>query len=449
MPDGKRKTEKANRSDYKPFQVDEINTGRQFVRFANSVELSLGEELGADKEAIFDAQIRYTVEEHFQKRARLRAHGIKVISLFFIDRVANYADEDGIIRRLFDRAFEELKAGHPEWEKLSAEEVQAAYFAEQRPRCAGHGKAHLRKRRVLSDEFKALWERIKHKTRYAVEIDTDKLLDEAVPDVEREAISPPRVTITKVQMAVDEGGAFQALQASAAKKVKDLAGRYPLPNLVDVMSNLLENTTPPVRLTRRTLLEVFRRAGNKQVALDNPHEWASVAVRVLKDKLMDQLVDGIRYEKLSEWYEMQQILDAEVVEVFSRYAAKPDVDKDKTVYDLIPCDSDIEREFVKGLEARKDVKLYVKLPRWFSVPTPVGDYNPDWAIVMDGWEEDGKHVLYLVSETKGEDWRTELRPSERRKIECGAAHFGSVQLGKDGALDEVDYKVISDASELP
>ncbi len=91
----------------------------------------------------------------------------------------------------------------------------------------------------------------------------------------------------------------------------------------------------------------------------------------------------------------------------------------------------------------------MKLPRWFTVPTPVGDYNPDWAIVMDGREEDGKPVLYLVSETKGEDWRTELRPSERRKIECGAAHFGSVQLGKDGALDEVDYKVISDASELP
>jgi type III restriction enzyme len=610
--------EKANRSDYEPFQVDEINPGGEFVRFANNVELSLGEELGADKEAIFDAQIRYTVEEHFQKQARLKEHGIKVISLFFIDRVANYADEDGIIRRLFDQAFEELKAGHPEWEGLSAEEVQAAYFAEQRrrsgevelldsktgeaqrdveayelimkdketllsfpenvadedarrkarvcfifshsalregwdnpnvfqictlnqtasaikkrqevgrgvrlgvdqegsrlqdervniltvvanesyaryvqslqdeiayeyreaiearygkpigdlteaerrkvedeygegilppkPRRAGHGRAHLRKRRVLSDEFKALWERIKDKTRYAVGIDTDKLLDDALPNIERETISPPRVTITKAQMAVDGGGAFEALQTSAAKTVKDLAGRYPLPNLVDVMSNLLENTTPPVRLTRRTLLEVFRRAGNKQAALDNPHEWASVAVRVLKDKLMDQLVDGIRYEKLNEWYEMQQILDDEVVEVFSRYVAKPDVDQDKTVYDLIPCDSDVEKEFVKGLEAREDVKLYVKLPGWFTVPTPVGDYNPDWAIVMDGREEDGKPVLYLVSETKGEDWRTGLRPSELRKIKCGAAHFGSAQLGKKGALDEVDFKVVSAAAELP
>lgn len=282
-----------------------------------------------------------------------------------------------------------------------------------------------------------------------MQIDTGKLLEEAVPEIEREAIPPPRVTITKAQMTVDGEGAFEALQTSAAKTVKDLAGRYPLPNLVEVMSNLLGNTTPPVRLTRRTLLDVFRRAGNKQAALDNPHEWASVAVRALKDKLMDQLVDGIRYEKLNEWYEMQQILDDEVVEVFSRYVAKPDVDQDKTVYDLIPCDSDVEKEFVKDLEARQDVKLYVKLPGWFTVPTPVGDYNPDWAIVMEGREEDGKPVLYLVSETKGENWRTELRPSELRKIKCGAAHFGSTQLGKAGALEDVEYKVVSNASELP
>ena len=280
-------------------------------------------------------------------------------------------------------------------------------------------------------------------------INTEKLLEDAVPEIDRQSIPLPRVTITKAQMRVDGAGAFEALQTSAAKTVKDLAGRYPLPNLVDVMSNLLENTSPPVRLTRRTLLEVFRRARNKRAALDNPHAWAGLAARTLKDKLMDQLVEGIRYEKLNEWYEMQQILDDEVVEVFSRYVAKPDVHEDKTVYDLIPCDSDVEKKFVKDLEARRDVKLYVKLPRWFTVPTPVGDYNPDWAIVMHGEDGDGKPLLYLVTETKGENWRRELRPNELRKIKCGAAHFGSKESGIEGALDGVDYKVVSDASELP
>ena len=83
------------------------------------------------------------------------------------------------------------------------------------------------------------------------------------------------------------------------------------------------------------------------------------------------------------------------------------------------------------------------------MPTPVGEYRPDWAIVMEGPEDKGKPVLYLVSETKGENWRTDLRPDERRRIECGAAHFGSKQLGKPGALKDVEYKVVSSAGELP
>jgi type III restriction enzyme len=91
----------------------------------------------------------------------------------------------------------------------------------------------------------------------------------------------------------------------------DLSGRYPLPNLVSVMSHLMENTTPPVRLTRKTLLEIFKRTKNQKAAMDNPQEFASVAVRIIKDKLADHLVNGIQYEKINEWYEMAQ-LDAEI-----------------------------------------------------------------------------------------------------------------------------------------
>ena len=101
--------EKANRPEYAPFVVEEINAGEEYVRFANGVELKIGETRGADKKAIFDAQIRYTLGEHFRKQAKLRDAGIKVLSLFFIDRVDNYARDDGIIRQLFNKAFEEMK----------------------------------------------------------------------------------------------------------------------------------------------------------------------------------------------------------------------------------------------------------------------------------------------------------------------------------------------------
>jgi len=631
---------KANRSEYAGWDIDEINPGGSFVRFANNVELKLGQEQGADKEAVFDVQIRHTIDEHFRKQARLRDAGIKVLSLFFIDRVASYADEGGIIRTLFDRAFKDLKANYPEWKELSPEDVRAAYFAEKRrkggvtemldsvsgetkedveaydlimrdkeallsfpgdtddeetrrkkqvafifshsalregwdnpnvfqictlnqtaslvkkrqevgrgirlavhqsgqrirddqvniltvianesyrryvenyqseiaseyreeiearygkpigdlteaerrkieaeygegilpppPRKAGERKAKLNKSRALSAEFKELWERIKHKTRYAVKLDTEALLKDIVPEIDRAEIAPPRITITKAQVRADDDGIFEAMQTSAAKTAKDLSGRWALPNLVDLMADLLEHTSPPVRLTRKTLLEVFRRAGDKKAATDNPHEWATTAVRILKEKLADHLVNGIEYKRVSDfpggdklpaeakWYEMRQILDEKTIELFSKYVV-PDNGKplERSLYNAVPCDSEVERQFVKDLEAREDVRLYVKLPYWFHIETPVGDYRPDWAIVMDGPEKDGKPLLYFVSETKGTerfsktgsiaDLQSELRPDEWRRIQCGAAHFGSKQMKKPGALEGVDFRVVPNASAL-
>jgi type III restriction enzyme len=201
----------------------------------------------------------------------------------------------------------------------------------------------------------------------------------------------------------------------------------------------LEYTTPPVKLTRGTLLELFRRVSNKEAATENPHEFATEAVRITKDRLADHLVNGIQYEKINEWYEMTQ-LEAEI-ESWQEYL----VPASRSVYDHVPYQSQVEKDFVEGLEKRDDVKLYLKLPGWFKVPTPVGEYNPDWAIVME--ERDahgkptGKPLLYLVRETKDENWKTALRPSERRKIVCGEAHF-------KGGLG-VDFKVVTKASELP
>jgi type III restriction enzyme len=107
-------------------------------------------------------------------------------------------------------------------------------------------------------------------------------------------------------------------------------------------------------------------------------------------------------------------------------------------------ESEIEKAFVEGLEHREDVKLYVKLPGWFTVPTPVGDYNPDWAIVMEPRDEfgnpTGEELLYLVRETKDTTDLEELRSDETRKIHCGERHFQDA-LG-------VDYRVVTNARYL-
>ena len=559
---------KTERREYAEYVVEEINPGGGFLRFANGVELRIGQTQGADKEALFAAQIRYTVEEHFRKQARLAAAGIKVLSLFFIDRVANYAPEDGVIRQLFVQAFDELKAKYPAWADREASEVQAAYFAQRRqagnvvqvdsvsgktqedeaayslimrdkerllsfaepvafifshsalregwdnpnvcqictlnqtasetkkrqeigrgmrlvvnqagerlheervnvltvvanesyeqyvatlqeevateygpgeaaPKPANarkRGVARLRKAHLLSPEFKELWERIGRKTSYSVDVDTEKLLADALPEIDALRVRPPRLAITKSAVRVGDEDVFEAVALSGAKTVADLSGRYPLPNLIDVMANLMEHTTPSVCLTRKTLLAVYQRTTNQAAALDNPQDFATGAVRILKQKMTEQLVAGIKYEPIAAHYEMT-LFDEEITSYEEHL-----VPANGALYDAIVCDSGPERDFVAGLEMRRDVKLYIKLPDWFTVRTPVGEYNPDWAIVMVDTDEhgDGHERLYLVRETKSTTDRGKLRTDERHKVFCGERHFADA-LG-------VDYKVVTSAGELP
>ncbi len=590
---------KTGRETYAGFDIDEINPGGKFIRFTNTFEIKLGEETGSGKEAIFESQIRYAIEEHFQKQARLKGSGIKVLSLFFIDRVDNYAKADGILRVLFDRLFNDLKMKYPDWKEIDPESVQASYFAQRKtrsgdiimedsktgeaekdedaynlimknkerllsfdePRCfifshsalregwdnpnvfqictlnqtasevkkrqevgrgvrlalnqnldriedekvnvltvvanesyenfvsqlqseiafefrseieARYGKsisdlsdeerqkiekeygkgilppkpknARLRKTAVfrkgfaLKPEFRELWERIKHKTRYRVRVDSGKLIQDAAIELSKIEVKPPRVTVLKAAVKVSDEGAFEALQMSGAKSVLDLSGRYPLPNLTGIITNLLEHTSPKVCLTRETIIEILKRLDPpaQKMFLENPHEFATAAVSVIKEKLADQLIEGIQYEKINQWYEMSQFEDIEAWEDYL-------VPAQWSAYDYVICDSDTEREFVQGLEKRQDVKLYVKLPSWFTLPTPIGTYNPDWAIVLEDRDEHGnptgKPCLYLVRETKDKTDINKLRADEKRKIACGRRHFKDA-LG-------VDFKVVTSASDLP
>jgi len=543
---------KANRPEYAAFVVEELDAGTGTVLFTNGTTLNLGEARGADKEILFDAQIRYTLGEHFRKQARLRERGIKVLSLFFIDRVDNYALADGLIRRLFERAYLDLRPAFPDWKDVPPESVQAAYFASRKtkegqviyedsksgesekdretydlimkdkerllsfdeptsfifshsalregwdnpnvfqictlnqttsevkkrqeigrgvrlavnqdgdrvrdeqvnvltvvanesyehyvgqyqseiegefgreglpPRPANarqRGVASLRKEYLLKPEFKQLWERIKQKTRYAVHIDTPQLLADVLNELNQAEIRPPHVEIRKAKVET-EGEAFVAVQV-AERGTPYTPEAQPFPNLVEVLSALLERTSPPVRLTRSTLLEIFKQASPKiqAAALKNPFEYATVAARIIKAKLADQLVDGIQYEKLDQWFEMTQFED---IPGWSDNL----VPAAHSVYDYVVYESGIEKAFVEGLERREDVKLYVKLPGWFTVPTPVGEYNPDWAIVLEPRDEFGKptgeELLYLVRETKDTTDLAELRLDEARKIRCGERHF--------------------------
>ena len=553
---GDRLEAKTSREEYAPFVIEEISVADQCVRFANGTEIKSGESRGADKAAIFREQIRYTVEEHFKKQERLKPLGIKVLSLFFIDRVDNYAKEDGIIREYFREAFNDLRKQRPGWETAEVEKVQAAYFASHKTRegdviyedsksgeserdreayklimqkkeqllsfdepvafifshsalregwdspnvfqictlnqsvsemrkrqeigrgvrlpvnqkgdrirddavnvltvvanesyeryvaryqdeldeaygvesekppirnARARGLAKLRKEFTLKPEFKQLWERIKHKTRYSVEIDSEALLAEVLPKLNAMKISPPKLRVAKAQVEV--GGSDDRFSAVLmGDRGRDVAGeKRGIPNLVELMGSLMEHTTPPVRLTRRTLLEVFKRTKIQKAALANPHEFATVTVRILKGVLADHLAKGIQYEKDGTWYDME-LLEVEIPGWMDHM-----IPSRRSVYDHVVWQSQTEKAFAEALDNDDRVKAFIKLPSWFTVRTPVGEYNPDWAIVMEPRDEHGQRrdgpLLYLVRETKDvglPGTGGSLRDSERRKVHCGEKHF--------------------------
>jgi type III restriction enzyme len=270
-----------------------------------------------------------------------------------------------------------------------------------------------------------------------VRIDTERLIADALPEVNAIHVRPPRLAVTKARVDVATDDRLQAVQMTATRTVASLEARAPLPNLLALIENLMEHTTPPVRVSRRTLLEMLRRSMTLREAMKNPQEYATQMARILKEKLADQLAAGIQYVPIDEWYDLSQLQD----EIIS---TKELVPAEKSVYDQVVCDSGPERAFVDGLERHDAVKLYIKLPGWFTVPTPIGEYNPDWAIVMQDRDAHGRptgETLYLVRETKDTLNLDELRKDEKRKILCGARHFARA-LG-------TDYQVVTKARELP
>jgi len=167
--------------------------------------------------------------------------------------------------------------------------------------------------------------------------------------------------------------------------------------------------------------------------LVDPQEFLDKALGVLRTVMQEFMVHGVKYERIDgAEYEMYLFEQQELDGYLSRM-----LEVRKSIYDLIEYDSDVERKFAEELDSREDIRLFVKLPRWFKVDTPVGSYNPDWAIVKQGEGEAPK--LYLVRETKGTIDELKLRVIEWAKIRCGKAHFS--QLG-------VDYKHVTSAAEV-
>ncbi len=548
-------------SKYEGLKIYEIDYGNDQLELTNGLVLKAGETQGGMNDEVMKFMIRKTVEEHLKKEKAYKDKGIKVLSLFFIDKVKNYREYDtngNAIKGKFAQWFEEvyqLEIAKPVFKVLfpyTAEEVHNGYFSQDNKGkvkdtggetqadddayklimqdkeklldmatplrfifshsalregwdnpnvfqiCTlNETKSEIKKRQeigrglrlavdqngqrifdrninkltVVANEryedfakalqreieedcgvtfsgrikdkgkrekiilrkgfetdpiFLEIWNKINFQTRYRVNYNTDELIKNATKAVKNmPETNKPAIISTKKGLLITEKGIEGQLISDSGNDSYGLT--FDIPDMLAYIQGKTE-------LTRNTVLEILKSSSRINELLFNPQLFMDNAVNAIKNKLYELMIDGIKYEQIgSQVYEMQLFEDNDLeiyLDSFTHTVSNPD----KTIYDnYIPLDSKVENDFAKDCETSENIEFYFKLPFWFKIPTPVGTYNPDWAVVFKGEKK-----IYFVAETKSAG--QELRGSEALKIECGKAHFRN--------FDDVVYKQVTTVSEL-
>ena len=516
------------------------------IRFRNGAELQQGEGTGDNKEELMREQIEQTIRQHFEKRKKLEPLGIKVLSLFFIDKVSNYVREDGFIRAAFISEFGRLK-GEYGFASLEVSTVHKGYFAkrgdeylERESSIAENQEAYelimrdkerllsfeeptefifshsalkegwdnpnifnictlrdtlapMRKRQeigrgmrlcvnqegervfsrqinllsVIANEsyadyvsqlqtecvedgiykvpppphnarrrtvaklkdgfdknpdFAEIWERISKRTKYLVQVDTEKLIERSAARIKKLNIAKPQIHIERVGLEMNAEGVAGRVIGTGVE------GLAQIKRVIDPVEVLKDAT----KLTRATVLAILSKADNSAAFLNNPERFCFEAGKIIREELLKDYVEQIQYEVVPERYKVDQF---ENIPAYKDAAQKVE----HSIYDAIVFDSDVEKRFALDLDHDERIKLFVKLPAWFKIETPVGTYNPDWAIVSTKRDLQGNEHerVYFVIETKGDV--TNLRTTEQAKIASAKKHFEVI---------EVNYKQVENFTQF-
>lgn len=211
------------------------------------------------------------------------------------------------------------------------------------------------------------------------------------------------------------------------ERVEEVQIDYKLP---DILAYIQRET----ELTRTTIVEILASCGGLEEFLNNPQRFMDEVAGAINRTLRSLMVDGIKYERVEgQIYEMRRFKEEELISYLNRLQPVK-----HSVYDAVEYDSEVEKRFAQQLDKRKDVKLFVKLPKQFKIETPIGPYNPDWAIVKHD-TFGGNEKVYMVRETKGTTSKEQLRISELAKIRFGEAHFKEL---------DIDFNWVNSANEI-
>jgi type III restriction enzyme len=298
-------------------------------------------------------------------------------------------------------------------------------------------KIPLNEANFAKKEFQALWGQINHRAVYQVHFDSAELTAKCVQSLDK------HLNVAPLQYVVEKGSQAETVDADdvLGMKKKDTETHTEKVSAgSQVKYDLLGEITEKTQLTRRTAAAILTGIRPDTFAKFrlNPEQFITEAARLIDEQKATVIVEHLTYDALEHRFDSAIFTQNQTAEDFAKAGEK----LKKHVYDYVVTDSKVEREFVTDLDTSTEVAVYAKLPRGFFIPTPVGDYNPDWAIAFT--EGKVKHV-YFVAETKGSLSTLQLKGVEEAKIECARKFFASLS---EKNHQEVKYDVVTDYTEL-
>lgn len=270
---------------------------------------------------------------------------------------------------------------------------------------------------INNEDFKNLWDRIKYKTTYSVKIDSDKLIGQCAQRIYEEVVvGRGRFVTRKIKLAITEGGVLEGEDSprESTRIMDDTVSKLP-----DIVTYLQNETG----LTRQSIVSILIGSKRLEAFKKNPQAFIESVIDIIRNEMRLLLVDGIKYKRIDKDMWCQELFENKELQ---GYLSSNLLESNKSPYDYVIYDSETERSMAQRFESSDNVKVFTKLPSWFKIDTPLGAYNPDWALV---WDDGNEQKLYFVVETKGGLFEDAIKPTERAKITCGKKHFAALETG--------------------
>ena len=443
--DGERMDQNVLGNDVHNVNVLTVIASESYDSFAKGLQTELAEAVG-------DRPIAVTTELFIGREIRDEQGNVQVIDTKTATAIYNglvrqgYIDDDGA---LTDQYREDKKNGQIKVSDKAAGcensimEILDSVFDGNALKPvdvrSNNVELHVNADKLAMKEFKALWSKINRKTVYTVDFDTEELITQAIQKLnEKLNVSKIRFVIERGVMekigSKDEllsGGSFSEVREERSDYNRSMTANTGVK--YDLIGKIVEKTT----LTRKTVVRILR--GIEPAVFNqfknNPEEFILKASGLINEVKATVIIQHISYDLMNEHYETDIFTESTIKGRLDVNAIKAE----KHLYDYVVYDSENEKKFAENLDASTAVAVYVKLPSGFYISTPVGNYNPDWAIAF--YEGKVKHI-YFVAETKGSMSTMQLRLIEESKIECAKKHFKAI------SSDDVRYDVIDSYQKL-